>query len=258
MTGYIHPNAAPFSLEGDRSDAVLLLHGWTGSPAHLRVLGTELNDAGFAVHAPLLAGHGTSLEDMVGTDWRDWIRSAMEGAVELGRGGRRIHLVGLSMGGVMGLLMAPILEAATVTTINAPQRVWDRRNRAARLFRGSNRIDPGEPIVPVPDDMREYQQQYEGTPVGTVADLGDLIRAANRNLHKVTCPALVIQSKTDETVKPVSAEIIYDGISSTDKSLAWLEDSRHVALLDKERELISRTILDHLVRHSAPGDGHSN
>lgn len=257
MNGYIHPYAAPFSLEGERADAVLLLHGWTGSPAHLRVLGTELNEAGFAVRAPLLAGHGTSLDDMVGTGWRDWMRSALERAVELGGGGRRIHLVGLSMGGVMALLLAPVLDAATVTTINAPQKVWDKRNRVARLFRGSDRIDPGAPPVPVVDDMRDYQQQYDGTPIGTVAELGDLIRAANRNLHRVTCPALIIQSKNDETVKPVSAEIIYDGIASTEKGLVWLEDSRHVAPLDKERDLISHAILEHLERHSDSGDGPS-
>jgi len=105
MTGYIHPLAAPFSLEGDRPDAVLLLHGWTGSPAHLRVLGTELNEAGFPVHAPLLAGHGTSLDDMTQTGWRDWMRSAVEGALLVSNTGR-LHLVGLSMGGLMALLMA--------------------------------------------------------------------------------------------------------------------------------------------------------
>lgn len=255
MTGYIHPHAAPFSLEGERPDAVLLLHGWTGSPAHVRVLGTELNDAGFAVHGPLLAGHGTSVEDMVGTGWRDWVRSALGGALELADGARRLHLVGLSMGGVMALLLAPVVDAATVTTINAPQKVWDRRNRVARLFRGSDRIDPGVPPVPAVDDMLDYQQQYDGTPVGTAAELGDLIRAANRNLDHVTCPALIIQSKTDETVKPVSAEIIYDGIASTDKGLVWLEDSRHVALLDKERHVISQAVLEHLERHSSSGDG---
>jgi carboxylesterase len=65
---------------------------------------------------------------------------------------------------------------------------------------------------------------------------------------------LIIQSKTDETVKPVSAEIIYDGIGSSEKGLVWLEHSRHVALLDKERDVISQAILEHLERHSRPAD----
>lgn len=250
MTDYFHPLAAPFHLEGSRDDAVLLLHGWTGSPAHLRVLGSQLNVAGFPIIAPLLAGHGTRIEDIVDTGWRDWVKSAAEAALEIDATGKRLHLVGLSMGGVISVLLAPVFNAVTITTINAPQRVWDRRTRLATAFRGSKRINPGGSSVPSPPEMAEFQQQYEGTPIGSVAELRDLINAANRNLHRVTCPALVIQSKADETVRPVSGEIIYEGLGSADKGLVWLDESRHVALLDDERDVIAQVILEHLQRNS--------
>jgi carboxylesterase len=222
----------------------MLLHGWTGSPAHLRELGRIINDAGFTVVAPLLAGHGTTLEDMALTGWRDWVRSALEPAIELED--RPLHLIGLSMGGVISLLLAPVLAAASVTTINAPQRVYNRRIRLAAAYRGSRRIEPGDPPEPASPEMRMYQQQYNGSPIGTVAELRDLMRAAGRNLRRVTCPALIIQSKADETVRPKSAEIIFDGISSVEKGLVWLEDSSHVATLDEERDVIAAAILDHL------------
>ena len=244
LADYFHPLAAPFRLDGERSDTVMLLHGWTGSPAHLRELGGVINEAGFTVIAPLLAGHGTTLEDMALTGWRDWVRSALAAAGEFTD--RPIHLVGLSMGGVISLLLAPVLSAASVTTINAPQVVYDRRMRLAPAYRGSSRIEPADPPEPASFDVRQYQQQYNGTPVGTVAELRDLIRAARRNLKRVTCPALVIQSKADETVKPQSAEIIYDGVGSVEKGLLWLEDSRHVATLDEERHVIAEAILEHL------------
>ncbi len=244
MADYLHPLAAPFHLEGKRPDVVILLHGWTGSPAHLRELGRVINEAGFEVVAPLLAGHGTTLEDMALTGWRDWVRTALEASV--GLADRPTHLVGLSMGGVISLLIAPILPAASVTTINAPQLVYDRRLRLSPAYRGSSRIEPADPPDPAPSEMRQYQQQYNGTPIGTVAELRDLMRAAGRNLSRVTCPALVIQSKTDETVKPKSAEIIYDGIASAAKGLVWLESSRHVATLDEERGVIAAAILEHL------------
>ncbi len=253
MSDYFHPLVAPFHIDGERSDAVLLIHGWTGSPAHLRPLASILNDAGFTVRAPLLAGHGTVVADMVGTGWRDWVRSATEAALELTADGRPLHLVGLSMGGLISLLLAPVLEAASVTTINAPQVVRNRRARLAGVYRGSDRIDPGDPPVPVAPAMREYQQQYDARPIGTVAELGDLIAAARRNLESVTCPALVIQSKTDETVQPKSAEIIFDGLGSAEKGLVWLENSRHVATLDDERDVIAGAILEHLEAVVAAG-----
>ncbi len=244
MPDYLHPLAAPFRLDGDGPDAVVLLHGWTGSPAHLRELGRVINDAGFTVVAPLLAGHGTSLEDMVRTDWRDWVGSALEAALELSD--RPLHLMGLSMGGVISLLLAPVLGAASVTTINAPQVVHNRKARLARFHRGSREIRPRDPSEPTAPEMRQFQQQYDGIPIGTVADLRDLMLTARRNLHRVTCPTLVIQSRRDEAVRPRSAEIIYDGVGATDKGLVWLENSRHVATLDDERDVISAAILEHL------------
>lgn len=255
VSEYLHPLAAPFRFEGERPETVMLIHGWTGSPAHMRPLGLTLNEAGYTVVGPLLAGHGTSLEEMTDTGWRDWVRSAAEPAMEILDAGDALHLVGLSMGGIISLLLSVSLDVCTVTTINAPQLVWDRKARMAGIYRGSKRIERSEPPVPAPPEMQQYQQQYHGTPVGTAAELGDLIRAVRRNLGAVTCPALIIQSRTDETVRPRSGEIIYDGLGSIDKGLVWLERSRHVALLDVDREVIADAVLDHLRSARTPLPG---
>jgi esterase/lipase len=47
-------------------------------------------------------------------------------------------------------------------------------------------------------------------------------------------------------VKAKSGRIIYDGISSKDKRLLWLDESRHVSTLDVERHLIAKAMLDRL------------
>jgi carboxylesterase len=57
---------------------------------------------------------------------------------------------------------------------------------------------------------------------------------------------LVIQSKADESVRPVSAEIIKDRTSSFRKKLVWLERSRHNSLLYNERQVIHDAVLGHL------------
>jgi carboxylesterase len=67
------------------------------------------------------------------------------------------------------------------------------------------------------------------------------------------CPALVIQSRADETVKPKSGEIIFDGLGSPEKGMVWLEISRHVALLDDERDVIAAEVLEHLEQSSRIG-----
>ena len=47
----------PFSLPGERASAVLL-HGYTGTPWEMRVVGDALSEQGIAAYGPLLPGHG--------------------------------------------------------------------------------------------------------------------------------------------------------------------------------------------------------
>ncbi|HEX9854359.1 MAG TPA: alpha/beta fold hydrolase [Acidimicrobiia bacterium] len=233
-----------FMIEASGGDTAVLLHGWTGSPAHLWPLGQALAAGGISSIAPLLAGHGTSEAHMARTGWRDWVASALQ-ATATAPGDRR-HLVGLSMGGLIAILIAAVDDVATITTINTPQKVFSRSARFAGMYRGSARIRVAPDPDPYPEETAQFARQYRDVPIGTVAELTDLIRAANRALPRVTAPALVIQSKADQTVRPASAQVIYDRLGSRDKKLRWLRGSRHVATLDRERDLIHLLVSQHI------------
>jgi carboxylesterase len=183
------------------------------------------------------------VEELAEVGWRDWIREVVTAGYDFLEQGKRLHLVGLSMGGAICLLAAPVLGAASLSTINASVKVYSRRMWMAPLLRGSNRVLEEDPRVPPDEEALPYFQQYDGNPIGSSADLQDLMRAARRNLATITCPALVIQSLRDETVRPESGRIIYSGISSADKTLLWLERSRHNALVDAERDLIHDAVM---------------
>jgi len=56
----------PFTFEsGER--AVLLLHGFTGTTADVRMLGRFLQGKGYTCHAPLYKGHGVPPEQLLHT-----------------------------------------------------------------------------------------------------------------------------------------------------------------------------------------------
>ena len=57
---------------GDGGVGVVCVHGLTGTPFEMRYLGEQLAHAGFAVHGPLLPGHGTSVDELSRTHWHDW------------------------------------------------------------------------------------------------------------------------------------------------------------------------------------------
>ena len=216
----------------------------------MRLLAEHLHGAGHTVVAPLLAGHGTRVEDLEHVTWRDWVKSVALPAHERQSRGERLHFYGLSMGGLLSLLLAPTFDAASVGTINAPQRVFDR---LGRLAPHTHRVRPyhfWEPTPPPDPSAAKYAVQYHGTHVQAVGQLFVLIRAVGRSLERVRCPALIIQSRADATVRPESAHHLFDGIGASSKRIVWLERSAHVSTLDVERDRIHRSILEHVAATS--------
>jgi carboxylesterase len=246
---YFNPLAAPFNLEGSNGEGVLVVHGFGGSPAHLRMLAEHLNSSGYSVCGPLLNGHGTDLIDMESAGRSDWMASARLGFAELSKSCDRVHVFGLSMGGLLSLQLGAGFPTASLTTLNTPIKLYDRRLPFARMLRHVQRFQMWEDndIEPVGDAAR-FRVQYEGVSVKAAVQLLDLIRETKAVLPQVTCPVLVIQSRVDESVRPISAEMIMSRISSFEKELLWLEHSPHNSLLYDERNAIHDRVLEHIRR----------
>jgi carboxylesterase len=242
----IDPVAAPFLLEGSNGEGVLLVHGFSGTAAHFRMMGAFLNERGYTVHAPLLAGHGTGLEAMERTTRDDWRESVTEGFDALATACTKVHAVGLSMGGLLSLGLAADGKVASVTTIDTPIKVKDRRMALVDVAKHFKRFMLWSDPEPVPEgEAATYFIQYEGYPLRSASELMRLMGETRRRLGQVHVGTLVIQSKADETVRLVSAEIIARGVSGP-SSIVWLEHSRHNALLDTERSVMNEAVLDHL------------
>lgn len=94
---------------------VLLLHGFGDTPQTLAPIAARLMADGWTVRAPLLAGHGRSLESFVRSKGSDWEATAREAWDELARGCDRVAIVGLSMGGALACTLAGSAEAGGAT-----------------------------------------------------------------------------------------------------------------------------------------------
>lgn len=239
-------NAAPFLLEGGE-DAVLLIHGFTGSAGHMRPLGDALHQAGFTVQGILLPGHGTTPEAMATEGGAEpWKEAAFAAYHDLRAKYRTVSVMGLSMGGTLTLLIAEARPAPTCIVTFA----------AALLL--ANRLTPLAPVLGLVTDMldqpvapnrgenflNDYDVGYSSTPVRRITDLRQLIQEARPALSEITCPALIVQSHKDPTVRPKSAQVIYDEIGSADKELLWLEKSGHVVTLGPDRDLVFRRSIE--------------
>ena len=236
-----------FFLPGSRSEGVLLIHGLTGSPSEMRLLGEYLNREGYAVLAPRLTGHATQVAELSRTNWPLWYGSAVDGYHLLAGYCSRIHLAGLSMGGLLSLKLSREFPAAKVVSLSAPIVINDPRLPFLPFYRLFRRYAIKRP-KPMPGVDSRYMVNYDRTPLSCVASLQDLIREVSALLPDIVTPLLVAQSRAEHTVKPQSAQYIYERAGSREKELLWLEKSGHRITLDVEKELLFSRILDFLRR----------
>ncbi|HUK55765.1 MAG TPA: alpha/beta fold hydrolase [Nitrospiria bacterium] len=76
----------------------------------------------------------------------------------------------------------------------------------------------------------------------TLADLDRLYEKVKGNLHRVTAPTLILQSREDDFTGPRNAELVYRTIRSADKRLVLLDDCYHVITIDKQRDLVAEEV----------------
>ena len=92
-------------------------------------------------------------------------------------------------------------------------------------------------------DPAQRELAYPMVPVRCLAELYALTGVTRDLLGRITCPALVIQSRDDHVVKPANARLIASSLGSGRVELLWLDNSYHVATLDHDAGLIAeRTV----------------
>lgn len=126
MEGFIHMRMKlpqPFTFEAGKR-AVLLLHGFTGNSADVRMLGRFLEKKGYTSHAPHYKGHGVPPEQLVHTGPEDWWQDVMDGYNLLkDKGYEEIAVAGLSLGGVFSLKLGYTVPVKGIIPMCAPMYI---------------------------------------------------------------------------------------------------------------------------------------
>lgn len=266
----------PFHFVGEtRPDVgVLILHGFTGSPAEMRPLGLGLHREGFTVHGPLQPRHGELPARLRGARYREWIDAALDG-LERVADCEHLFLAGLSMGGLLSLYLAALAAGANegfpaarlkplgrlrgIVVLAAPARVNDPRTRIVRFAKlvipyFTPKIDfdspktqawlqeqapPGARLDFADPAARKRLSDAARIPLDAIDQLIRLNDRVIRLLPRVTAPALFMQGRLDTTVTPDSADRLRLGVSSPDASAQWFERSGHVLTTDVEKDAVA-------------------
>ena len=241
-----HQRAGAFFLKGTNDTGVLLVHGYTGAPAEMRMLGEYLRErGGYTVLGVCLAGHCETVQRLEKTTWPDWYVAVEDGVTELRKQCVHVYIAGQSMGGLLAIKAAAELPVEKLVLLATPIFLYDWRVPFVKVLRYFiPRLHTGQQSYNVP---AEYMQGYAEMPTKPVTSLLELINLCKTQyLQKITVPALIIQGKADHTVKPQSATYIFERLKRVPnkrKEIFWMPNTRHVVTLDEERETVYQKCL---------------
>jgi carboxylesterase len=248
------PLALPAAPEktGGRAIGVLLVHGFTGSPASMKPWGQALAEQGYAVEVPLLPGHGTRWQDLNGVRWTDWYDEAEAAFERLRESCAAVVVAGLSMGGSVVLRLAEergdqvagiLLVNPFVSSIRTELQLLPVLKYVVSSLRG------------VVNDIKKPDQDehgYDRLPLRGLAEVTAMWKVVVPDLKRVTQPLLYFRSEDDHVIDPSSSATILHGVASVDVEERSLDNSYHVATLDHDAERIFAESAEFVARVTEP------
>ena len=236
----------------DSNSCVIAIHGFSSSPKEMEKLALFLNQNGFNVQTPRLAGHGTVPFDLKDKTWQDWYKCISRSIIIASLQYKKIYIVGFSTGGLLALLSTKkhYKEFVSVVCINAALHLNDLRIKTLLPA-----ISFWNDIVKV-FNQEEYTKQYiDNFPenpeinynkhyINSIEQLSLLMNKTKKILPKIKKPTLIIQGKDDPIVNPSSGYEIYENIESRYKTLQIVEAKNHVIVNNENNQELFLNILN--------------
>ncbi len=221
----------------------LLVHGYTGSPHDMKYLGERLNKHGFTISIPRLPGHGTNYLDFLTTTHRDWLRKAIDAYIELRSECEKVHVIGLSMGGLIAAILAARFEVEKLVLAAPALLINDRRiylTPVLALFKDyipkEERVEYEDPI------LQKLQEEYWSKQfTKTAPSLLKLKKIATKELQKIRSKTLLVLARNDNIVPIEVKELVEKNVKGPVQTVI-LDKSNHVVVNDVEREYVAEII----------------
>ena len=230
----------------EQSDkGILLIHGFAASPKEMLPLTKELENRGYTVYSARVAGHGTSIDDMIKKSYIDWYNSLSYGYNALLKSCNKICITGQSNGGLLAgavsiynsysclALLAPAFKVHYPLIFMTPYVKWF--------------------IKSVPRKLRteDKEYNYSSFPLKPTDELLKLAKAVSREISVIDKPVLTAVSEKDVLISPKKAIGLTESMASGDKTILTYDNvkNRITHILTTNRSLnIVKDIADWIER----------
>ena len=248
-------NHAPFFREGTGPNAVLLIHGIAGSPAHFRDLVPVIPE-GFSVYNILLDGHSGTVDNLSRssmTKWKAQVDSTLEA---LFARHETVVIVAHSMGTLFAIQSAihhPD-KISRLFLLNIPTRPWVRlstwctclRVAFGKLDRPADRAMRNETALELTSKLWKY--------IGWAPRMIELLcecSKTRKHLPELRVPTRAFQSRIDELVSNRSCLDLKD---HPHIRLTVLEDSGHFVYGHSDTEFLRQQLKNTLAEVEADNE----
>lgn len=250
----INPVARDRFYSGSDRVGILILHGFTGFTGEMVYLGKQINqETNYTVYIPRLPGHGTTSEDFRQSCAHDWLRKAYDSYLKLKLECKKVYLIGLSMGGLLGIITAARFKVDKLVLIAPALYTHSHLLPFTHILKFIiPEIKKPKNLIP---DETQFESEYEKSLfkhywnvyyTAQVAELHKLMILARKRLPDVISDTLILASKKDKQVPMKAAYKIRDNINSPWKKIEIFNNSPHVINNGPEKGRAAKKIIKFL------------
>ncbi len=196
---------------------VLLTHGLSDSPYHMRHLADFFRRNSFRVMAVLLPGHGTQPGDLLDVRWPEWAKTLAYGADCLADEVDELYLAGFSAGGALSVYHSADDERVRGLFLFSPAFEITSRAKWANLHKLYSWLKPQAAWVGVLPDRDLYK--YESFCKNAAAQMYALTQVLPQG--EVTIPVFAAASADDVTVHSTATLRFMQRARNTCSKLLW-------------------------------------
>lgn len=215
------------------------------------MLAEELARRGFRARGPLLPGHDLSEgpQGLAKHSYHDWVEAVRREYRLLCRAHEDVYVVGLSLGGLLTLLLASEEEVAAVAVVGTPLRFRGATPLAVAVGRWFKPLLPKKNGSDIVDERaRSVHPGMSAMPLASVHELVKLQKLVRSQLARIGAPIFVGHGALDHTARPADADDIVSGVGSEEVVRRLYDRSGHIVPVDFDGAELASDIAEFFVR----------